>query len=98
AAMPEGGRVVVYGGLSGDAARLDIGEAIFRGKSVEGVWLPLEIKRIGTLGLLRRIGVVQRVGEAIFGTPVLARLPYERIDEALALQPRGTEGKVLLTP
>lgn len=98
AAMPDGGRVVVYGGLSGDAARLDIGEAIFRGKSVEGFWLPLEIKRIGTLGLLRRIGVVQRVGEAIFGSPVLARLPYERIDEALALQPRGTEGKVLLTP
>lgn len=98
AAMPEGGRVVVYGGLSGEAARLDIGEAIFRGKAVEGFWLPLEIKRIGTLGLLRRIRTVQRMGEAMFGAPVLARLPYERIGEALALQPRGTEGKVLLTP
>ena len=98
AAMPEGGRVVVYGGLSGEAAKLDIGEAIFRNKSVEGFWLPLETKRIGTLGLLRRIRTVQRMGEGIFGSPVLARLPYEQIGEALALQPRGSEGKVLLVP
>lgn len=97
-AMPHGGRVVVYGGLSGEDAQIDIAEAIFRGKSVEGFWLPLEIKRIGTIGLLQRVRTVQRMGEAMFGAPVLARLPYERIGEAIALQPRGTEGKILLVP
>jgi NADPH2:quinone reductase len=97
-AMPHGGRVVVYGGLSGEDAEVGIAETIFTGKSVEGFWLPLEIKRIGALGLLRRIRTVQRAGEAIFGAPVLARLPLERIGEALTLQPRGTEGKVLLVP
>jgi NADPH2:quinone reductase len=97
-ALPQGGCVVVFGGLAGEDARLDIGDAIFRGKTVEGFWLPVEIKRIGMLGLLQRVRTVQRMGEAMFGAPVLARLPYERIGEALALQPRGTEGKVLLVP
>lgn len=97
-AMPHGGRVVIYGGLSGDEATVDIAETVFQAKSVEGFWLPLEMKRLGALGLLSRIRTVQQAGEAMFGTPVLARLPFERIGEALDLQPRGTEGKVLLTP
>src|SRR5690606_4395529 len=97
-AMPKGSRVVVFGGLSGKPAQLDVRDAIFKAKSVEGFWLPFEIRRIGTLGLLGPIRTVQRMGEAMFGAPVLARLPYERIQEAIALQPRGTEGKVLLTP
>ena len=97
-AMPSGGRVVVYGGLSGENAQLDVAEAIFRDKGIEGFWLPIEIKRIGPLGLLSRVRTVQRMGEAMFGAPVLARLRYEQIGEALALQPRGSEGKVLLVP
>jgi NADPH:quinone reductase-like Zn-dependent oxidoreductase len=97
-AMPHGGRIILYGGLSGDTATVDIPATIFTAKSVEGFWLPLEMKRLGTLGLLGRIRTVQRAGEAIFGAPVLARLTYEQIGEALALQPRGTEGKVLLVP
>jgi NADPH:quinone reductase-like Zn-dependent oxidoreductase len=97
-ALPWGGRVVMFGGLSGEAAQLDVRDAVFEAKSIEGFWLPFEIRRIGTLGLLRRVATVQRMGEAMFGAPVLARLPYERIGEAIALQPRGTEGKVLLVP
>lgn len=97
-AMPDGGRVVIYGGLSDEDAPLDIRQAIFRDKGVEGFWLPFEVKRIGPLGLLSRVRTVQRMGEAMFGAPVLARLRYEQIGEALALQPRGTEGKVLLVP
>jgi hypothetical protein len=50
------------------------------------------------LRLLRLISMVQRTGEATLGTHVLARLPYERIGEAIAMQPRGTEGKVLMVP
>jgi NADPH:quinone reductase-like Zn-dependent oxidoreductase len=98
AAMPDGGRVVVYGWLSGEETTIPAREAIFHGKAVEGFWMLLETKRIGMLGLIRRVNTVQRAGEAMFGAPVLARLPYERIGEALELQPRGTEGKVLLVP
>ena len=99
AALPTGGRVVVFGGLANDdRTGMTTADAIFRGKAIEGFWLPLEIKRIGTLGLLGRVRTVQRMGAAMFGASVLARLPYERIAEALDMQPRGTEGKVLLVP
>ena len=98
AAMPHGGKVVVYGGLAGAAPGLSIPDVIFHGKRLEGFWLPLEVKRAGPLRTLLRLREAQRWGEAVLGTRILARLPFERIGEALALQPQGSDGKVLLTP
>jgi NADPH:quinone reductase-like Zn-dependent oxidoreductase len=98
AALPHGGKVVVYGGLSGRPPRISIADTIFRGKRMEGFWLPLEVKRIGMLGTLMRFREAQRIGETVLGTKILARLPLEGIADAIAMQPQGTEGKVLLTP
>lgn len=98
AAMPAGGRVVVYGGLSGQSPRLALPDAIFADKSIAGFWLPRYVERAGRLRVLAMIGEVQRLGEAKLGSQILARLPLERVDEAIALQARGSEGKVLLTP
>lgn len=98
AAMPHGSKVVVYGGLSGGAPGLSIPDVIFNGKRLEGFWLPLEVKRAGRVTTLLRLREAQRLGEAVLGTRILARLPLEQFGEALALQPQGRDGKVLLAP
>jgi len=98
AAMPPRSKVVVYGGLSGQSPRLSLPDAIFAEKVVEGFWVPHYLRKVGMLRALRMIGEVQRLGEARLGTKILAKLPLERIDEAIAMQSRGTEGKVLLVP
>lgn len=96
AAMPARSKVVVYGGLSGQSPRLSLPDAIFGEKVVEGFWVPHYVRKVGMLRVLRMIGEVQRLGEGRLGTKILAKLPLERIDEAVAMQSRGTEGKVLL--
>jgi hypothetical protein len=98
AAMPARSRVVVYGGLSGQAPRLGIPDAIFGDKSIEGFWIPNYIAKAGTLRVLRMIGQVQRLGEDRLGTKILAKLPLERFDEAVAMQARGSDGKILFVP
>ena len=98
AAMPARSTVVVYGGLSGQSPRLSLPDAIFGDKSITGFWLPHFIAKAGRLRTLRLIGEIQRLGEARMGTRILAKLPLERIDEAIAMQSRGSEGKVLLIP
>lgn len=98
AAMPARSRVVVYGGLSGQSPRLSLPDAIFGDKSIEGFWIPHDIAKVGMLRVLRMIGQVQRLGEARLGTRILARLPLERFDEAVEMQSRGSDGKVLFVP
>jgi NADPH:quinone reductase len=98
AAMPMRGKVMVYGGLSEQSPRVSLPDVIFGDKSIVGFWLPHYIAQAGRLKLLRMIGEVQRLGEARLGTKILAKLPLERFDEAIAMQSRGSEGKVLLVP
>jgi NADPH:quinone reductase len=97
--MPHGGKVLVYGGLSGQDAKLGIGDAILNAKAIEGYWIPLKIKAMGPLRLLRMVSTIQRHMPGIFGTEILERVPLERVHDALTLlQTRGSEGKVLLIP
>jgi len=97
--MPHGAKVLVYGGLSGQDAKLGIGDAILNAKSIEGYWIPLKIKAMGPLKLLQMVSTVQRYMPEVFGTKILDRLPLERVHDALTLlQTRGSEGKVLLVP
>jgi len=97
--MPHGAKVLVYGGLSGQDAKLGIGDAILNAKSIEGYWIPLKIRAMGPLKLLQMVSTVQRHMPEVFGTKILDRLPLERVHDALTLlQTRGSEGKVLLVP
>ena len=98
AAMPARSTVMVYGGLSAQSPRLSLPDVIFSDKSITGFWLPHYVERAGQLRILRMIGQIQRLGEAKMGTNILAKVPFERIDEAIAMQSRGSEGKVLLVP
>jgi NADPH2:quinone reductase len=98
AAMPARSRVVVYGGLSGQSPRVALPDAIFGDKAIEGFWIPNYIAKVGMLRVLRMIGEVQRLGEARLGTKILTKLPLERFDDAVAMQSRGSDGKVLFVP
>lgn len=97
-AMPRGSRIVVFGALGGSEVGLDIGDAIFRHQSIEGFWMVSHARRLGTARLLAMTTKVQRLGEEMLGARVLAKLPLERLGEAVALQARASEGKVLLAP
>ena len=98
-AMPVGSKVIVFGGLSAQDPGLSIPNLIFEGKSLEGFWLPVHLRKVGLLKTLAMFREVQGAGELTFGTSVQARLPLERVHDGVALQQaHGTEGKVLLVP
>ena len=97
--MPHGAKVIVYGGLSGEDARLGIGDAILNAKAIEGFWIPLRIAKVGMLQRWQMMSFIQQHMPAIFGTEILERVPLERVHDALTLlQTRGSDGKVLLVP
>ena len=98
-AMPHGGRVVQYGGLSGEAGHIEIADVLFHAKTLEGYWVPLYLKKIGIAGQLPMVATVRRHAGTIFGTKVLAKVPFSHFADALRLQrERASEGKVLLVP
>ena len=97
--LMHGGKVLVYGGLSGQDPKLGIGDAILNAKAIEGYWIPLKVRAMGRLKLFQMVATIQSGMPEIFGTEILERLPLERVHEALTLlQTRGSEGKVLLVP
>lgn len=99
AAMPRGGKVVVYGGLSEQPCAIAPGELIFGGKTLEGFWLSSWIKarsllQVGAAGVR-----VQNLLRTDFRSAVRARLSLEEAHKGLAdYAARMTEGKVLFTP
>ncbi|RJL23245.1 zinc-dependent alcohol dehydrogenase family protein [Bailinhaonella thermotolerans] len=93
-----GGRLIVYGLLSGDPVPVEPADLIFRGVSAEGFWLP---ERLGRLSLRERselTAVVLRRLESD-GAPAPVEAVYELGDhrQALAHAERpGRFGKILL--
>lgn len=98
-ALPDGGTVIVYGGLSEQECRIHPGELIFRRKKVEGFWLSSWFsKGFGKDQLRALVGVPTMMGKE-FETPIRARLPLESAGEALRIAASDmTAGKVLFTP
>jgi NADPH:quinone reductase-like Zn-dependent oxidoreductase len=98
-AMPHGGKVVQYGGLAGQPAHIEIADVLFHAKSLEGYWVPLYLRKAGTLGQLPMVAAVRKHASTIFATKVLEKVPLDRFPDALRLQrERASEGKVLLVP
>jgi NADPH:quinone reductase-like Zn-dependent oxidoreductase len=96
--LGEGGRLLVYGTLSGEPLTFDPRVLMVGGKSVEGFWLAewLRAQRVLTLlGLFREVG--RLLGEGVLKTEVGATLPLEQVREAVKLAATpGRHGKVLL--
>lgn len=98
-ALPQRGRVLVYGSLSGQPAQAAAGDLIFGEKRVEGFWLRRWMKS-KTFTELGRAGLtVQRRLADDFHTEVQARVPLEGAAAGIErYRSAMTEGKVLLVP
>lgn len=97
-AMPDGSRVVVYGGLAGKPAEAGVLELIFRKQQVQGFWLSDWFQRQSIPTLLRTSGQVQGLLEQDFRTTVQAAYPLAQVQRAIDHYTRQmSAGKVLLT-
>jgi NADPH:quinone reductase-like Zn-dependent oxidoreductase len=97
-ALGAGGRMLVYGTLSGEPIALDPRTLMDGQKRVEGFWLSVWARSRGPLKMLllfRQIGKLLREGD--LASEVAATFPLEHVTEAVqAAAAPGRRGKVLL--
>lgn len=93
-----GGRLVVYGTLSGEPIPVDPRELISLNKTVEGFWLGPWVRRQGVFTMLKLFRQVKRLMiEDVLTSPIAEIVPLERHADAVALAEKpGKPGKVLL--
>ncbi len=93
-----GGRLLLYGTLSGEPIPLNPRDLIGGGKRIEGFWLSDWVKQqhpIAMLGLFAQIKSLMKAG--VLTTAVEATYSFDRIKEAAAHSERpGRTGKILL--
>jgi NADPH:quinone reductase-like Zn-dependent oxidoreductase len=93
-----GGRMLVYGTLSGEPIALEPRTLMAGQKSVAGFWLSEWVRGQGVLGMLKLFRQIKRLMRAgVLTSTVAASFPLDRIDEAVRLaEAPGRPGKVLL--
>lgn len=98
-ALGQGGRLVVYGTLSGEPIPLDPRTIMVGQKRIEGFWLSEWVKQQGVLTMLKLFRTINRLLSAgVLTTPVQATLPMSKIQDAVSLaETPGRQGKVLLS-
>jgi NADPH:quinone reductase-like Zn-dependent oxidoreductase len=97
-ALAPGGRLLVYGTLSGEPMAIDPRLLMVGGKSVEGFWLSEWARAQRPLKMLRLFGAIRDLMRAgVLTSEVGATFPLDEIQKAVAqaAQP-GRLGKVLL--
>ena len=96
--LAPGGRMLVYGTLSGEPLTFSSRDLMTPGASIEGFWLANYMERLrlpGKLGLVRKITRLMRAGVLV--SEVGEEFPLERIAEAVRKSEEpGRGGKVLL--
>ncbi|HEX2327680.1 MAG TPA: zinc-binding dehydrogenase [Candidatus Angelobacter sp.] len=98
-AQPRGSRLLVYGGLSLEAAQADPGSLIFEEKTLEGFWLSGWLRRRNMLAQLRIARKVQALLSTDLKSEVQARVPLSDVSRGLAeYSQHMTAGKVLVMP
>ena len=97
-AMPAKSTVYVYGALEGKpAGAIDPSALIFRGCSIEGLWLSPYLQNIGVYGLWRMAGRVTTFLPTTLRTEVAREFPLEQFEEALEYYKANmSAGKVLI--
>ncbi|MFO0967204.1 MAG: zinc-dependent alcohol dehydrogenase family protein [Gemmataceae bacterium] len=93
-----GGKLVVYGTLSGEPVPLEPRELMTHGKSVEGFWLGPWVHGQGPLTMLRLFRQVKRLIQAnVLTSPAGTTFPLDRFADAMREADRpGRPGKTLL--
>ncbi len=98
-ALPKGGRVTVYGGLSREPARASPEQLIFGDKTVDGFWLAPWLAQKNPVRLLTLWRRAQKLLTKELHSTVRARYRFPEVKEALTeYLDQMTGGKVLLVP
>jgi len=99
-ALPEGGHVVIYGGLSFEPGSIEPTQAIYENKSISGFYLPTWLATKNTLTVLQIIG--RRVAPLLrtdLSSEVGTRTPLDGASDAIAAYAGNmSAGKVLIKP
>ncbi len=96
-AMPNGSRIVVYGGLEGSPVSVGVDQFIFRDKQVQGFWLSSWMPQ-NPVKVAAAWAAIQAQSDA-FRSEVRARFSLDRFDDALRLYTaQMSGGKVLIAP
>ena len=99
AAMPGEATVIVYGGLSEQPVRAEIGDLIFEGKTVTGFWLTRWLPEKNMVQSVRLWRRVQRLIGRELRSEIRSRYPLESVGDAVTdYESDMSSGKVLLTP
>jgi NADPH:quinone reductase-like Zn-dependent oxidoreductase len=99
AALPPGGRVIVYGGLARQPMMIPQSDVVFGNKSIEGFYVPtwLAAKSLPQLVLIERR--VPRLLNRELGAEVRARVTLNDAPQAIEdYRHSMTGGKILITP
>ncbi len=98
-ALLPGGRVIVYGGLSGEEPRIGVDQLIFRDKKLEGFWLSSWLPGRSPDELAQLAAEIPALARDTLSTDTRARYPLARFREALAdYAGQMSGGKVLFVP
>lgn len=98
-ALRPGGRVIVYGGLSGEEPRIGADQLIFRDKKLEGFWLSSWLPGRSREELARLAVEIPVLARDTLSTDTRARYPLGRFREALSdYAGHMSGGKVLFMP
>ncbi|MDQ7080807.1 MAG: zinc-binding dehydrogenase [Paracoccaceae bacterium] len=100
AAMPNGGRWVIYGKLDPTPPELrDLGQLIFMNKRIEGFWLTRWMRETPPEKLGAAVAEVQaRFADGRWKTNVTAHLALREVMEKLPAALAQPDGKVIITP
>ncbi len=98
-ALPSGGEVMIYGGLSEQPSIIHPGKLIFEKKKISGFWLSEWITHQSMLKLLRTFNKIQKVVSHEHQTAIRKRVSLEETQEGLKEYIENmTAGKVLVKP
>ena len=98
-ALPEGGRLTVYGALSGEGCLVDPRSLIFEGKSVEGFWLSEWLRSQSFVSKLIATARVQGLLAGDLKTEIRGRFSLEQAAQGInQYVTQMTGGKILLVP
>ncbi len=98
-ALPSGGEVMVYGGLSEQPSSINPGKLIFEKKKVSGFWLSEWITHQPMLKLLRTFNKIQKVISHGHQTRIHKRISLQDTQEGIQeYLSNMTAGKVLVKP
>lgn len=97
--LSQGGRMLVFGTLSGQPLSFSPRDLMTPGASLSGFWLANWMNSLGLLGKLKLVKTVGKlVGEGVLAAEVSETFPLEKISEAVqAAEQPGRSGKVLLS-